>query len=511
MRANNEAILRPAVNVRGARRKQSYDARMPLPIHLGVAAPEPAPAQKSTFPGPPPLGPRPGARVRASPLSAAVVDWDKHGVEPRWKDMETSDCVAALLPGGSADAGRQAFERLQEGARGRGEPLLIVSMLGYEYDDAPRRVFNIFNTSDDTVMFPQGIFGVNGRRLPAGGPRPSLSSELTAADRDLGTRLLNRAKDAPWWTLSLLDPTEMASEPARGQPLPRLNAELKPILTDGLGNPLVAVLIAGNGAWRWYIVPDRIDWNTVLDWLVQQAIPAFVPHAPRRFRLAGHDVGEAWRTQAELAAQAALADMEIRHATERAQLEADLHNAEQAATLVRDGLLHGAGDDLVHAVEQVLDDAGLTPTNLDRSEKGTWSADLLVGPDTRKQLVEVKSASGTPSESLVGDLLKHLNTWRSANPELPVEGGTLIVNHQRRRQPEERSRTVYSRPELVRANTVRVVSTLDLFDWWKESNWPAIQQAVLGRPLATTPPPPPSTVVASEVDDAAESPRREVS
>ncbi|NGY65093.1 hypothetical protein G7043_39895 [Lentzea sp. NEAU-D13] len=476
---------------------------MPLPIHLGVSAPNSEPIPDGYWTGMP-LEPRPGAQVRTSPLETTVIDWDQHGVEPRWQGMETADCVAALLPGGSADASRNEFERLREGARGRGEPLLIVSMLGYEYDDAPRSMFNVFGMFDDTVMFPQGIFGVRGRRLPTGGPRPSLSSGLTAADRDLGTRLLNRPKDAPWWTLSLLDPTEMASEPARGQALPRLNAEFKSILVDGLGNPLVAVLIARDEAWRWYIVPDAIIWDTVVDWLVQQAIPAFVPHAPRRFRLAGHDVGTAWRTRAELAAQAALADMEIRHSTERAQLEADLKDAGQAATLVRDGLLHGAGDELVQAVEQVLDDAGLSPTNLDRSEKGTWSADLLVGLGSRKQLVEVKAVSGTASESLVGDLLRHLDTWRSAKPDLPVEGGTLIVNHQRRRQPEERERTIYNRPELVKANTVRVVSTLDLFDWWKDSNWSAIQQAVLGCPVAA-PPPPPSTVTASEEDVAAES------
>jgi hypothetical protein len=177
--------------------------------------------------------------------------------------------------------------------------------------------------------------------------------------------------------------------------------------------------------------------------------------------------------------------MEIRHLEERARLEAEREDARRAAEGVRDGLLYGSGGELVRAVDQVLSDAGISTIDLDAGEKGTWSADLLASAEGPARLVEVKSESGRAKESLVGDLLKHLGTWRAGRPEEPVSGGTLIVNHQRKTAPEQREPQVYGRQEFVKSLTVNVVGSIDLFRWWKDSDWPAIREAVLGE---TTPP-----------------------
>lgn len=70
---------------------------------------------------------------------------------------------------------------------------------------------------------------------------------------------------------------------------------------------------------------------------------------------------------------------------------------------------------------------------------------------------------GTPGESLVDHLRRHLNTWPQLRPDEPVTGGVLIVNHQHRQRPSHRTENVYSRPEFVAALSVPVLSTVHLF------------------------------------------------
>jgi hypothetical protein len=83
-------------------------------------------------------------------------------------------------------------------------------------------------------------------------------------------------------------------------------------------------------------------------------------------------------------------------------------------------------------------------------------------------LVEVKSASGSAPERAYQDLVRHLREWPSLPGSVPVEGGALILNHQHRSAPHERSRRPYSRPEFLAAQTELVVTALDLFDAWRE-------------------------------------------
>jgi hypothetical protein len=198
------------------------------------------------------------------------------------------------------------LDRFLAGARSRGEPALVIATIGAAVGDAPRPVLSTF----DAVLDLPGDASVRGRRLPAG-TRARLGSGLDAPDRDLGLRLLARPADAPWWALQ------------------RSGGGLQPILSDALGDPVVAAWTSPGDEQRWYLVPTPVDWGTMLDWLVHHALPARVPEALRRARtpLPG-DVD--LETRAEATARQALAEMEQRHADERARLEGELREARAA-------------------------------------------------------------------------------------------------------------------------------------------------------------------------------------
>ena len=147
--------------------------------------------------------------------------------------------------------------------------------------------------------------------------------------------------------------------------------------------------------------------------------------------------------------------------------------------MIRDGLLYGTGRELVEAVTQVLTAAEFAVYDLDVKLGGTRSADLLATNVGRSCLIEVKSAGGNAGESLIGDLLRRLAAWPRVRPDQPISRGVLIVNHQHRKPPRERAEGVYDRPE---AAPLPVLSTRQLFDWWRRSNWDAVHNAILGHP-----------------------------
>jgi hypothetical protein len=95
-------------------------------------------------------------------------------------------------------------------------------------------------------------------------------------------------------------------------------------------------------------------------------------------------------------------------------------------------------------------------------------------------LVEVKSSSGNPSESLVDDALRHFATWPALRPELPVEGVVLVLNHQTRLHPLDRVDEPYTRPEFVQSLKISVITTRRLFDYWRARDAAGIFEAVFG-------------------------------
>jgi hypothetical protein len=403
------------------------------------------------------------------------LDWQQHGLQPRWLGMETSDCPVALEPGFFAGRGADERDRFLAGARRRGELALVVAVIGDVSDDRPRSVLSHY---DSSVYLAQMFTSVSGRRLPAG-TRPTIAPDLGSADRDLAIRLLNRPADAPWWSLRLSG-ADVEHGAGYGTFHHEAEGRLQPVLVDGLGDPVVAAWIPPSGDQRWYIIPDGTDWDNVLGWLAQQALPEYVPGALRRAR-SPHFLDPDLQTADELAARQALEELEARYAEEKLRLEQVLREAEGRAEATRYGLLYGTGAALVRAVDQVLTAAGLRTVDLDEELGGTKSADLLVGADGPPwRLAEVKAASGPAQELLVSHLQRHLETWPQLRPGEPVTGGVLIVNHQHKLHPSERTAHVYSRPEFVASLSVTVLSTMELFHWWRAADWTAIRTAVLG-------------------------------
>ncbi|MFJ8793679.1 hypothetical protein [Streptomyces sp. NPDC102462] len=411
------------------------------------------------------------------------VPWQQHGLVPRWWGMESSDCPAAVEPGFFSGQGREEFQRFLGGARQRGEVALIFAAIGHAEGDRPR---NVFSSVDASVHLGDQSTSAGGRRLPKG-MRPAIAPGLKGADRDLAIRLLTRPEGAPWWSLELY-----GSQSYNGDGSGRVNhppaGELHPILVDSLGEPVVAAWTSPEGDQRWYLIPDATRWESVLGWLVHRALPEYVPAALRRAR-SPFFIDPDLQTVGEQSARDALEDLKARYAVEKQRLEDELRQAKETAEPVRYGLLYGSGTDLVHAVARVLTAAGMHTVDLDEELGGTKSADLLVGADgMASRLVEVKGASGPAQEHLVGHLQRHLETWPQLRPDEPVSDGVLIVNHQHKLHPSERAAAVYARPEFVASLDslpVTVISTVELFNWWRAADWTAIRTAMLGDTAAT--------------------------
>ncbi|MEU9324086.1 hypothetical protein AB0D91_09735 [Streptomyces canus] len=255
--------------------------------------------------------------------------------------------------------------------------------------------------------------------------------------------------------------------------------ELVPILVDSLGEPVVARWTSGDGQQIWYVIPDGVDWNQVVDWLVQRALPEHVPAALRRVR-SRHHVDPALETPAETQARATLEELERRYLEDKARLDHDLERARDEAEPVRSGLLYGGGSELEDAVAVVLRAAGFAVTDLDEELGGTLSADLLAVLNGSTCLVEVKAVAGPAGEKLISQLQRHLEKWPQLRPGQPVTCAALIVNHQHRLDPAERPAEVYQR-RVVDALPFPVLASGDLFRWWRTQDWPAVQAAVLGQ------------------------------
>ncbi|MDZ5446831.1 hypothetical protein U2F26_29590 [Micromonospora sp. 4G57] len=443
-----------------------------------------------------------GHRDRA-PRVPGDLAWEKHGLQPRWLGMETSDCAIAIEPGHYHNRGVAERDRFLAGAARRGELALVVAVIGdADGDELKRSLWS----RDASVSVADMFTNVSGRRLPTG-TRPEIAPDLSPADRDLAIRLLTRPTTAPWWALQLHGVTTVRGDGFGGETHHPAQGNLEPILIDSLGDPVVAAWVSPAGDQRWYVLPDPVAWDNVLGWLTHSALPHYAPAVLRRAR-SPHFVDPDLQTADELAARAGLVDLEQRYRLDRAQLDQDLREAEENASPIRYGLLYGTRDELVEAVAAVLAAAGLSVVNLDAELGATQSADLLVSAPqgANRKLVEVKGAGGAAQENLVGYLQRHLDTWPQLQPDQPVAGGVLVVNHQHKLPPAERTAQVYTRPEFVATLPVPVLSSLQLFHWWRVRDWLAIRTAILGAEpsaVVTGPQPAPAKADPSEVSATA--------
>lgn len=447
-----------------------------IPVHIGLRAPVAAP--------PPVLGSSGGGGrfavlPRDIPLLHPEFDWTAKGVTPRWIGMESGDCPAAIEPSIFHQRGGDELRRFLAGAASRGEIAVLVATVGNANDDQPGSVLG--RKGGSTLLLADAEQAISGVRAPER-TTISLAAGAEGPERDLGLRLMSRPPDAPWWSLSLNGLTTATAYGSSERT--QTTGMLQPILLDALSQPVAAVWVSEAGDQRWYLVPDQADWDSILGWLTAQALPEFVPTALRRLRSPLLRDPELM-TAAESAAEDGLDALDQEYERRREALRDALEEARAQADPIRDGLLYGTGKQLEQTVGAVLRDTGVTVVDLDSALNDTSSADLLIELDGRRRLVEVKSSSGNARESLMGRLENHLRNW-DATGRGEVEGGVLIVNHQHRLSPSARSALVYDRSEFLRNLTVPVISTMQLFEWWRLGQWDSIRDAAFPSPAPAT-------------------------
>ncbi|MEV6502196.1 hypothetical protein [Streptomyces prunicolor] len=437
----------------------------PIPLHIVGEPPAlPAPNVIGTSAGP---DRRPAPAVRPG-----VVDWAALGVEPRWKGQETGDCAAVLSPVRGPATGLEPYKRYAAGARQRGETALVVACTG-----AGKRSHNVFSgTVAPGIHLPDHYGSISANPLPAG-VSPELADGLDHAEHDLGTRLLNRPPDT-WFRLTHLKDSGSSRPGAARMWPPPGEGELRPILVDGLGDPVAGVWVPAGGGARWFVVPHGTDQRLLVEWLVQHALPAYVPGALTRARSTLVRDPE-FATDAEARLVETIAEEQRAHERRQTELQQQLAALRAVADPLRDGLVFGTGRALEDAVHDVLVAVGAAVTRLD-DVFGTKSADLLAEYGGCRVLVEVKSANNRPPHSLPDKLLKHLNTWPGLTGTEPVDGGVLVVNHQIKLPPAQRDAEVYTDRAFADALTVPVIGSARLFDLWRREDWDAVRHVVFG-------------------------------
>lgn len=415
---------------------------------------------------------------RRPSIARPDIDWGALGFEPRWVSFDAADCAAALQPSILSGQGADEFNRFRQGAERRGETALVISPIG-ETEGASRNVHNVFGPPVSSVSIGQTYTSIDGRTIGKGA-RVRAASDLDDADGQLALRLLSAQPAPPWRSLSL---SGAVLESVYGREDHAPEGTLLPILETELGEPVVAVWISPDGVERRYVVPVETSWTLLLPWLLEQALPAFVPGVMRRARrplTSDRDL----MTRRERDAHAALADLELDYAARRIELERQIEDAQDAAVATREGLLYGTGQQLVSAVRAVFETAGIEVVDLDEKLGDTKNADLLCTYGGLSRLVEVKSANGSAPERAYQDLIRHLREWPSLPGASPIDGGALVISHDLRKVPLDRRPTPYARPEFLLAQTEPVISALELFAAWRDEDVEAIRQLLFGSSAA---------------------------
>ncbi len=410
---------------------------------------------------------------RRPSLAGTGLSWRDLGFEPRWVGYDTVDCAAALDPSIFSSHGADEYVRFRLGAQRRGETALVICRIGRA--DEPRNVRNVFDLLGDSVSIGQTHTTIYGREIGRGA-RVRAAAVLGDADGQLARRLLSCNSPLTWRSLSL---SGAVLESVHGREEHAAEGVLMPILETELGEPVVAAWVSPDGIERRYVVPVETPWTLLLQWLLEQALPEIVPGAMRRARRSVASE-EDLLTRRERDCRAALAGLESDYIARRGVLERQLEDAQSDAAEVRYGLLYGTGQQLVDAVRSVFESAGIGVVDLDEQFGDTKNADLLCSYGGRSRLVEVKSASGSAPERAYQDLLRHLREWPSVSKGTHVDGGALVMSHDLRTVPQERTPRPYARPEFLASQTEPVVSALDLFTAWRDEEAITIRRLLFG-------------------------------
>lgn len=421
--------------------------------------------------------------MRRPSIAMTDLDWGKSGFEPRWGHLDTVDCAVALQPSAYSNKGVDGFTRFRQGAERRGETALVISPIG-STEDGPDNAFSVFGPSAESVSIGQTHTHIEGQRI---GKKAQVRvvDGLGDADKDLALRLLSHTHSLIWRSLSL---TGEVLHSVYGKETFALEGTLLPILETELGEPVVAVWISPDGVERRYIVPFETPWTVLLQWLLKQALPEFVPEAMRRARrplASDKDL----MTRRERDAHASLAVLDSDYAKRRGELERQLKDAQDTSATIRESLLYGTGQQLVDAVRLALEAADIGVIDLDEKFEDTKNADLLCSYGGQSRLVEVKSASGSAPERAYHDLLRHLLEWSSLPDATPIDGGALVISHNLRKVPRSRELKPYTRPEFLSAQTEPVISAMELFNAWRDEDMEAIRQLLFAASITPVPSP----------------------
>lgn len=458
--------------------------QLPIPVHVGSETPdrwdETEALQRE-------MGDEAGPYLRNQRRPSVAdpdLDWAGLGFEPRRIGSDTADCAAALHPASFSGPGLDEFKRFRQGAASRGELALVISPVGQpdkESSGLPS-IGDLLGLSASSVSVGPSLdfTRVHGRLLGKEA-KVHAAGDLGDSDSHLARWFLSCNPAPRWRSLSLSGATLQSIYGAEHHPA---TGSLLSILETNLGEPVVAAWLSPDGSERHYIVPVETPWPPLLQWLRDQALPEFVPGALRRARRhLGTDVF--LMTRAETAARTALTDLEADYTTRKKELERQLGDAEAAASTIREGLLYGTGKVLEHAVRMVLESAGITIVDLDDHLGGTKNGDLLCTYGDRTRLVEVKAASGNAPERAYQDLVRHLREWPTLPGSVEIEGGALVINHEHRKIPQDRSRRPFSRPEFLAAQAEPVIAAIDLFEAWRNEDADTIRHMLFGHTTVT--------------------------
>jgi hypothetical protein len=432
-------------------------------------------------------------------IATEDIDWTNLGLEPRWVGEDTSTAVAAIEPSGFSEKGAEEWRRFQAGATARSELALYISTAEPSGGEPRPALYS----GVERVDFPYlGLdhFHIHGESIRLA-RSPELAEGLSATDKDLALRIRNdRPLDREWVAFKPVANRTLSGSGFGQEQEGSFFGTWTQLLVTPDGRTVAGVWsddgILPNPV-RHYVLPDMPSYKPILQWLVERAVPDLIPTAAARTRR-NVDLQPELQTARERQLTEDIAALTAQYEETKADLEQQLAQERADASPVRDAMLFGTGSALESAVARVLADAGLSVERLDE-ELGTISGDLLVERAGQRILVEVKSAGGNAPERLAGALQRHQQTWPELRPDQPLAGTALVVNHQHKQPPAQRSAAVYQRREFVDSLEHPVVSTTELFDAWRRGDWLAICEAVgfradaaAARPRALAPEEPPS-------------------